>query len=127
MREEIAGKLLLKRLEAILFIIKEKEKVDYNLLRAKNRHANVKEVQKEKRVKNPKYKRPDIPDSNSEIENLEKKLEHYDCIISILLFTVSSTIESAYDKEYISKEEFESLIDTYNKLGERYNNKEERK
>lgn len=54
---------------------------EINLAKAKHRVKTAQQKQEEKRLKNPKYNRPDIPDTNSEIQNLEYKIEIYKYII----------------------------------------------
>lgn len=57
------------------FMEKTLKDAEINLAKAKHRVKTAQDKQREKRLKNPKYNKPDIPDRNSEIEKLEEKIE----------------------------------------------------
>ena len=67
------------------FMEKTLKDAEINLAKAKHR---VKTAQ-DKRLKNPKYNKPDIPDRNSEIEKLEDKTE----ICKYIIEAVNEKIE----------------------------------
>ena len=67
------------------FLEKLKFDCEYHLNAAETRFARAKIKHEEKKRTNPKYKRPDLPETNSEIEHLKIKLNNINyCIDAVI-------------------------------------------
>ena len=74
--------------DPLQFMLQQLKNAEIHLDAAEDRLKKAKEKQKKKKAElGPKYKRPDLPDTNSEIENLKIKISNLKYCIDCIQFT----------------------------------------
>lgn len=105
--------------DPLQFLLQMQNDCQHHLDAAITRYTRAKIKHEEKKRTNPKYKRPDLPESNSEIDHLKIKMANINYCIEAVKEKRQREFSESIDKEARQKK----LKDHYDKIIEENNKK----